>query len=119
MSKLEDKAVELLGKLEDLSTEYAPEVIDAAAASVQVTAAQQLVYGVVWLIVGLICVWGVKKAYTNPDGFTEGGACVVIVVGCVVSFVSIIMVIFNLTDLWTYVALINPKLALAHKILGL
>ena len=118
---IEDKAVELMEKLDKLATEYAPDVIDSAIEVVRVSGFGSLIYGLLavgfifslWLAYKKIKSYEIDSAYEEP---IWGGFFLVSIVGGVISVVVIIETLF---DIWTWVAIFNPKLALAHQILGL
>lgn len=120
MSKIEDKAIDLLDKLEQLAVKYTPEVIDAALSAVQLTAISTLIYG--FLCLAFIFVWlkaAIRKGKEyaeNEDTELVGILTTVSVVAVLIPFIYVLLSIFSV---WTWVSLFNPKLGLAHKILGL
>lgn len=131
MSKeLEQKAVELLDKLELLATEYTPEVYNAAASVVQINALSELVWGfgaiffIVFAYFGVKTIWDfickMKKDDKDPNGVGVDVGFVIIT--GIISLIAAIAGAVNLGELiqvWNWVALINPELGLAHKILGM
>ena len=129
MSKeIETKAVELLDKLENLATQYTPEVVDAATQAVQITAIGNIISGFVSAIIMVLVFKLSKKTISYCiKKKEEGGRYSDWEVGIVISsVVGVVLCVFlagaafvSLTDVWNWVALINPELALAHKVLGL
>jgi len=128
MSKIEDKAVDLLDKLDNLAMQYTPEVMDAALGAVSMSAISELMTTVAMLLVaGIIAAasrWFWKFAIRKEeecercndwDGARAVGTTCSIFVISILSVVSI----FRLVDVWVWTAIFNPKLALAHQILGL
>lgn len=128
MKGLEQKTVELLDKLDKLATQYTPEVVDSAVSAVQITAINNLIYGVVGLFCAVICWWlAVNFSKFCRKKKQEGGwgcdweisfALSFYVGGMVCSIIAIIS-IWDLFNLWNWIAIYNPKLALAHRLLGL
>lgn len=118
---IEQKSVEILDKLDKLATQYTPDVIDSAITSVQVTAIGNLLFGVIHVI-GLIISYFLFKKYkkevSSPTMEPEliAAQFVLFVVVAVISIIGVISIYF---DIWNYVSIINPKLGLAHKVLGL
>ena len=125
---IETKAIELLDKLEALATQYTPEVIGAAEAAVRVTAISHLVYGVAGLLAaygaGVLSVkltrYFVRKE-NESDGWNDWsfGYIMSSIGGVIAGTIFALASVFRLLDLWNWVAIFNPQLALAHKILGL
>ena len=128
MSILEDKAAELLQKLDTLATQYAPDVVDAAFRAITITSANNLVTGAVSVIVGAVIVWGTYKwwGFTSKKYEEEGpysewdiGRYLGAMIGAIASVILLGVGTARLVDIWNCVALFDPKLALAHRILGL
>ena len=128
MSELENKTVELLDKFDSLATQYAPTVIDAAVASVQVTAIGNLVWGVF----GLVCAfttWWLSKNFSkyarkkkNDNGYMSDwdvGMTIGASVGILSSTIIAVTSVASLFNIWNWVAIFNPELAMAHIVLGL
>lgn len=131
MSKIEDKAVNLLEKLEKLSEQYAPETMDAALGAVQVSAAGGLIYGLLGLAICLLAYkpmrklinWGKKCRDIETDWSKrfdiDMGLFISLVIYFVVALCLAVGSIFSLFDIWNWVGILNPKLALAHQVMGL
>ena len=128
MSKLEDKAVEILDKIEAITESYAPDVAAAAIEAVRISAIGDLVAcitGVVLLCAGvfagrkLISFFVRKK---EEDGYFSdweiGFALTAFIVG-VIGVIGGIQFAFNITDVWMWTTIFNPELGLAHKLSGL
>ena len=128
MENLEQKAVELLDKLDSLATQYTPDVINAASSAVSITAMGNILTG----FFGLGCIWLVWwitknfATYARRKAEDEGwmsdwdiGWFLILGIGGVTSTVFALASIPNLFNIWNWVAIVNPKLALAHRILGL
>ena len=128
MSKLEDKAVEILDKIEAITESYAPDVAAAAIEAVRISAIGDLVAcitGVVLLCAGvfagrkLISFFVRKK---EEGGFLSdweiGYALTAFIVGGA-GVIGGIQFAFNITDVWMWTTIFNPELGLAHKLSGL
>ena len=128
MGTLEQKAVELLDKLDTMATKYTPEVIDAATSAVTVTAIGNILSGLVGIGAVIFTWWATKNfaKYCRRKHQAEGwrsdwdvGWALGLGVGGITSGIIALISVWSLFDVWNWVALFNPKLALAHRILGL
>ena len=128
MSNLESKAVDILDKLEAITTQYAPDVVDKAVQSVAVTGISNLVWGLVgfaalyftWFATKRLVSFFVRKK--ESGGYWSDwqiGYVLSFVVGAFVCFVLALSSVWTVFDVWNWVAIFNPELAMAHKILGL
>ena len=129
MSKdIETKTVELLDKLDALATQYTPEVIDGATTAVTVTAFGNLLYG----LLGLLACYGLWWLAKNATEYCrkkkdDGGFMSNWEIPLAISFMGggvacgalAVSSVFALFDLWNWVAIFNPQLAMAHRVLGL
>lgn len=124
MSDLQDKALELLERFETLAVEFTPKVIDAAVDVTMVNGMQQLLTSVILLIVSVLSYKCCKFNYTKFDtcDIDSGGALaysVVCIVCCAICIILPIIAVPLLFDVWNWVALFNPELALARQIMGM
>ena len=128
MSDLENKAVEILDKLDALTTQYAPDVIEKATTAVTVTGVHNLVNSLVGFI-ALYGVWFATKKLTSffvkkkqDDGYYsewEIGYTLSYAIGGVVCVCIAMANIWTVFDVWNWTAIFNPELAMAHRVLGL
>lgn len=118
--KLGDKALEYLNSFEELTKQYAPDVVNAALTVVQLKAVGMLI-SAAGVSLGIYIFWrfvaprfkAMLDSY-NTDivavlGFIAGGLCTA------AGSIFVVLVIF---DIWTYVAIFNPKLYIAARIFG-
>lgn len=128
MGTLEQKAVELLDKLDALATKYTPDVIDAATSAVTVTAIGNIISGLVGVGAAVFAWWVTKNFSTyarkkKQDGGWmsdwDVGWALGLGIGGITSVIIALVSVWHLFDVWNWVALVNPKLALAHGVLGL
>lgn len=127
MSDLEEKAISILDKLESLTTQYAPDVVDAAIKTIQISGIGTILSCVIMgliiylMYVGnkkMVPIWR-KKYEDDRDSDWDVAAFVVPLISSVVSLVLLIIIFENLSNIWVWTSIFNPKLALAHKLLGL
>lgn len=128
MSNLENKAVEILDKLDALTTQYAPDVIEKATTAVTVTGVHNLVNSLVGFI-ALYGVWFATKKLTaymvkrkQEDGYMsdwEIGYTLAYGIGGVVCVIIAMANVWTIFDVWNWTAIFNPELAMAHRVLGL
>lgn len=129
MSELEAKAVDLLDKLEALATEYTPEIIDTSVSIVQISAWGDIFYCIMSMVMGVGILFGAKywykffmqkykdsKSYTSDyDMLAQAGGFILVLIGSVCTIVGFT----SLMDIWLWVGVFNPELALAYKLLGM
>ena len=128
MSDLETKAVDILDKLDALTTQYAPDVIDKAVHAVAITGISNLVYAIAGVF-ALCMAWYVTKKLTvffikrkEKDGYYsawEVGYILSYSIGLIVCVTLGLSSVFSILDVWNWVAIFNPELAMAHRVLGL
>lgn len=123
MSDLEQKAVELLTRFETLAEQTTPEVIDAALTAVRISAFGHLttasvIAGASGTIAALS--YQVVRKQLALDSYEQSdGKIIASCVALVFSLVPFGVAVADLTNVWHWVAMFEPKLALAHKLLGL
>ena len=128
MSDLESKAVDILEKLEALTTQYAPDVIEKATQAVMVTGIGNLVNSLMGLLFLYIAWFATKKLTAffvkkkEEDGLWsewETGYTLSYVVGGLVCFILGLFYVPTIFDVWNWTAVFNPELAMANRVLGL
>lgn len=128
MSELETKTVELLDKFDALATQYTPTVIDGAVTAVRVTAIGDLVWGVFGLACAFIAWWLTKnfslyaRKKKDEGGYMsdwEIGIAIGMAAGILSSGIIVATSVGALFNVWNWVAIWSPELAMAHRVLGL
>lgn len=128
MEGTEQRAVELLDKLDSIATQYAPDVINSAIKVVQVNGLLYIFYGILCIIGCFICVSVTKKLVNTftelkkSGGYRsdwEVGIAVSYGAGAAVTIVLAICSIRGLCNVWNWIAIFDPKLALANKLFGM
>lgn len=136
MSKIEDKAVDIMDKamvgaekltekLAQLAEQYGPDVVNAGIEVARFTAAGKLLSGVGYAIVGWALyktsMWLFAKAKAwaeedegHPFAIFSGVGGGVVFLGVIAAFYSALAPFFSI---WNWVGLIEPKLWIAHRIL--
>ena len=121
MSTLDDKTVDALVKLEALTSKYEPDAIAVAGASNIATA----VAGLIFMYLVGFATWKLANLFLSKEkvggdwGARKLSYAITIGVGGIVCVTLAISSVLELLDVWNWVAIFNPKLAMAHKILGL
>lgn len=139
--KIDEKAVELMdktytaveqfaNKLEALAKQHGPDVWDFALTVARVDAAQSVVVGVACLIVAIVAYRLARTSFSRIHTITREkgeayhndeeikwifGATISSAVSIITGVISLI----TLADIWVWVGVIEPKLWLAKKALGL
>ena len=123
MDRALDMAEQFAAKLEGLAVEYGPEVADVTLAAARIDALSYIIPGIfifaawcIWLRIGL----GWARSYAGDDDEARcamyGGYGVV----SVILFIVVAMTgSLKWLSPWPWVGLIEPKLWIAHKVLGL
>lgn len=125
MSKnVEEKAVELLDKLDNLVTQYAPEVYSTAVDVVRMSGINSLVWGIlgaIFIATAFLIAVRITRMILRDEEPTEieGGFIAVGVITGLFLSISGLIHVTNLFKLWNWVAVFDPELALARKVLGL
>ena len=115
---IEEKAVELIEKFEQLATDIAPDAVELGMTTARVAAAQTLVTGGIlailaiagWFIVfSKVLPWERGKVkcdffYTSMASFVPG----------VISIATLV----HLTDVWAWAGIFYPELWIAKQVLG-
>lgn len=91
----------------------------------QASAIGELITAVLLIFIFLLCRRLGKKYLASQeaaiDSAGKGDGIKIFMLGCLVFFgiVCGVVGVIKLCDYWTLIALFNPELALAHKVLGL
>jgi len=126
MEKAEQKIISLLDKFEKLSEQYAPEVVEKTLNAIQVTGAGNLLAGFLCLVICGTIFLITKRFYIyacsqyEKDRFSSWNlaSSISVAFGAALFLIFLIPAFLELGDLWNWVAIFRPDLALAHKILG-
>lgn len=120
---LERKAADMLDKLNSVMTEYTPVVKDAAVEMMRIDAIGELVMAFL-VIATFICVimglYSKRKFIKDRFNSCDDWSIVVTLVVIVITLTSLAYSIAAITMVlnhWNWIALFDPELALAHKIL--
>lgn len=128
MNDLENKAADILDKLEKLTEAYAPEVVEKALQAVTVSGVSSVIYAVAGIILSILFykIMIISVKFFERRGKEDGpyndwdvGMYLSYVAGTTIIFVTLLENILTLINLWVWIAIFNPELALAHQILGL
>ena len=115
------KAIELLDKLAILAEKYTPQVYQTAVNVVQIQAMGKLCLSALFLLVLYFSCQKILKLH--KQGFFDDkdeAACVIsCIFGISAALVTGAYSLANLFDVWNWVALFKPDLALAYKILNI
>lgn len=111
MEGLEAKAVELLDKLEKITITLTPQALDVAEGCMRVAGLQRVVIGLIILAITFLISYK-----TSKKDYGEGNpAPAFIYIICTGAAVVGSSWLFNI---WNWIAIFNPKLAIANKLLG-
>ncbi|MGI9541942.1 MAG: hypothetical protein ACR2MX_01710, partial [Cyclobacteriaceae bacterium] len=101
---------------------YAPDVLDSVVEAARISAIGDIIYGFLGFVLAFVAYKIFYILYYMISKSIEERSveffCSLLAIGIVFSIVSICMM-SNLIDIWNWVGVFNPKLALAHKITGI
>lgn len=109
-----------LAKLGELVTKHGPQAVDLAASVVQVEAVNDLLGFPGWIAAMLFFLWGARLAQRKADAdeYSESMWGFGIALSFGAAGFCFIAALTALLDVWSWVALFNPKLALAYHFLS-
>lgn len=122
---LEEKAVELIEKFELFAKQYTPEAIEMVKTVTQVSGISEIIDGSIFSLTGVVLAFATDKLVRyfynlekkdNNDYFYTISS---FVIGCPLTSIAILTGVSHLLDIWNWVAIFKPELAIAHKLLGL
>jgi len=115
------KAVELLDKLATLAEKYTPQVYQTAVNVVQIQAIGELCLSALFLFVLYFSCKSVLKLHKQGffDDIDEAACVISCIFGISAALATGAYSLSNLFDVWNWVALFKPDLALAYKILNI
>lgn len=128
MSELENKVVDILDKLESITVNYAPEVANAAIQVIRFEGIGVIFSGLILLIISVttgvlafkIGNYFMSKYKESGSPYYEDSGIAAYVIWMVAGALSVYIFgtsLEKLTDFWVWVAIFNPELAMAHKIM--
>lgn len=132
-AKVEDKAVEVIdkvanavdamtAKLATLAEKYGPEAIDAGLSVVRIKGASELIVGAAGIAVSVgaagLARWAITRL-GKAEPIDQDGYGFVAVASFFAMVGSAVFSLHRLLDIWNWVAVFEPKLWIAKKLLGL
>lgn len=125
---LEDRAIEVIDKaldgidklsnmLSEVAVQYGPDVVDAALTVVRISGAGELIIGFVVLISAIIYFCKLKSLWGWAIKKDDEAHCLIPIFGTVGAVITAIVGLIILINPWYWVAVIEPKLWVAHQIL--
>lgn len=132
-NKVEDKAIELMDKaadgvealtvkLAEIGAQYGPEVVDAGLAVARLTAGAELFWGLWLLVLGLVSLYILKRGYKECKDYEgevwDSPMPFLVIIPTFVSASTIFPALFRFANIWNWVGVVEPKLWIAHRILG-
>lgn len=118
LEKFGNKALEYTQALEEITKQYTPDVVDAALKVVQLNGVFSLLEAFVWFlpfcIISCICLYYFWKGVKEDDDDKKFFSILISIIPCIVTGIAI----SHLINIWSWVAIFEPKLWIAYKILG-
>lgn len=127
---LEEKLVDILTQIETVSKTMAPEALNAAIEVTRMNGIIDIVTGIICFVISILTAFAIVKYYkfcvrkkkeyhaagnyTIDWDFATNLPCAIIIP---ITFILLIGSIAQLVDGWNYVAIFEPKLALARSIM--
>lgn len=126
MDNLEQKAVDLLNKIESLAVDYTPDVYQMAVNVVQAQGIVLIVEGFIYGLAAFVFALISKKSYVfcrkkhdkagDYSDWDMAGFFIALMCAALAGILMLVS-IFNVFDMWNWVAVFNPELALAKEII--
>ena len=116
---------ELAQRFAALTDKYGPHVVESGLTAARISGLTNVAIGIMWLLLCAAacgCGWYVLKNHQRlmDDHDWERGECIVAVaVIGVIALGTGIGALVQLCDPWVWVAIFNPEVAIAGKVLGL
>jgi len=122
MKDLENKALEIITKLDALATKYTPEALEMAVQVTRIDAIGNIIGAIIFIALTVVLIIKTppelcKWMNGRSDGLAAIGFCGLSGL-FFASIISVGFVALVLLNHWMWVAVFNPKLALAHNIMG-
>ena len=117
MEGLEAKAVELLDKLEKITVTLTPQALDVAEGCMRVAGLRRVSLAAVVLILSSMVAYKANKS-REKRGDIENYECPTQEIIILFSSLIIVFSLCLTVDVWAWIAIFNPKLAIANKLLG-
>lgn len=128
LNKLTTATEAVVAKLGTLAEKYGPEAIDAGLWVVRVNGLRDLAFSALWLgLSGVLLFWLAPKLWARATAYNEANprdiwhverripGVLLYVLGAFTGAIAA----FCFFDVWTWVAIFEPKLWVAKKLLGL
>lgn len=128
MDKVEDKLVTILDALQtgavtvgEQVVKYSPDVADAALMIVRVDAAETLLWSLAMLLITISVILKYREGYSawlkeKLSGHSPDAAIASIIFGLQIPAAVMFFSLSDILSIWNWVALFEPKLALAKRI---
>lgn len=120
-----------IAKLGELVSKHGPQAVDLAASVIQVDALGSLLFGAAMIPAAVLTWRAARKAFTLANRKIRNesyrhievyrdqfGWWMATSAGAAATLVFALIAASNLLHVWNWVALFNPKLALAHEVLS-
>jgi len=126
MEGLEQKAVELLDKLESVVVNYAPQVVDLGLNVIRIEALGNVALIIILgMLAGLVPfmfyklykILSKKFEETKNDDY-ELGRFFTVLVGITSFIILVWAMLWHIVNIWLWIGLFYPELALAHKLIS-
>jgi hypothetical protein len=127
MSDLQTKLVEVITQLQSVVKDNAADAVNLGLATIKINGIEHVIIGIIFLLFSISGAFLAKKVYKwwceaaekSKDHYFDGFEYGAGMIGTV-AITAILFIIFccNIFNIWTYVAIFQPKLWLAHQILA-
>lgn len=120
---------EITAKLSDLTHQYGGDVVDLTLQVVRFDGVVTVATGLVGLLLLFVCIWatwyGMMRILPSSKTFGQYGSAdkyefwgiTFGVIGAAGGIINFIITVVFLTNFWAWIAIIEPKIALAKKVL--
>lgn len=117
--KLGDKALQYLQSFEELAKQYSPDVVDAGLTVIRVHGIKSIVECLVGIAIGAaFCLAAYKLYPIIEEKVDESMASIFSTISGIIGTIVLAVASISIFNVWTWVAVFDPKLYLAYKIFG-
>ena len=118
LTLIDERVLQIAAKLTELGEQYGPDVVDAALMVVRIDAGQEILISIVWLILAVVGYRYSRWAWPRiPDWNDPTFQNVSALLSVTAIPLGLLISALGFVQIWTWVAIFDPKLAVAKRIL--
>lgn len=115
--RLQTALAQILDQLQGAASQYGPQAVQTLLAATRFDGLQNILYGIGFLAIAALCLYQARRLHRIKSGWSqeqEFGVIACWVFGVLATIGSLA----TLGNVWNWVAVFNPVLALAHYLIA-